>query len=329
MFAQDKKKKLRETAALWFTRIQTMGIDHPDRSRFESWLMESPAHQQAYAEIEKVWQKLDSRPEVNRLTAILNNQSQNKRNNRIKSATKLMSFVLISLFGFYGYYKWNNEAVMQLASVSSIGEVKTERLEDGSKITLNAKSDLEVMYFRNKRLVKLKHGEAIFEVTPDENRPFIVDSGFAKITVLGTRFAVNKLNNLVRVSVDHGRVQVETQSPESNAISNPVILINDQVAEVIDANQPNKLDISADDAFSFEQGIISFNKADLPEIAETLSRYRSLPLEIKTLSPIHSKISARVSAKNVEAFIDKLPLVAPVSIKHEHDKTVILSKAQK
>jgi transmembrane sensor len=306
-----------------------MDVDHPNRSRFEAWLMESPAHQQAYADIEKVWHKLDSGAEVSRLTAILNDQSRNKRNNLIKSATKVISFVFVSLIGFYGYHTWENQSVMQVTTVARIGEIKTEHLQDGSKITLNAKGDMEVVYYRNKRVAKLKNGEAIFEVAPDESRPFIVDSGMAKITVLGTRFAVNKLGTLVRVSVDYGRVRVETQNAEGDVIGDSVVLTNSQVAEISNTSSPIKMDRNAADAFSFGQGVISFNKAELPEIAETLNRYRTKPVELNAVSSIHSRISARVSSKNVEAFLDRLPLVVPVSINHETDKTVISKQAEK
>ncbi|MGP1716476.1 MAG: FecR family protein [Methylophilus sp.] len=323
MHSQSRKKALRETAAIWFYRLQDMAMDDPDRSRFEAWLMENPAHQAAYQEVEQVSQKLNSMHAVDQLSAALKNQHKTKRSNRLKTTITALSVLLFASVGLIGYQHWQAQPVLHMAAVSTVGEMKTQQLEDGSKIIINSKSDLEITYYRDKRLAKLKHGEVIFEVARDENRPFIVDSGTAKITVLGTRFAVNHLKNLVRVSVDHGRVRVEAQDAAGNALAQPVILNDHQVAEVVQHSQPRKVERSAEDGFSFEQGIISFDNADLAEITETIARYRVKPIVVDAVDGDAPHISARVSAGNVEGFLSRLPKLMPVNVKHESGKTII------
>ncbi|WP_369690901.1 FecR domain-containing protein [Phytopseudomonas flavescens] len=54
----------------------------------------------------------------------------------------------------------------------------------------------------------MRQGEALFDVVRNPLRPFLIDSGMAQITVRGIRFVVNRLPDRLRVSVDHGRLEV-------------------------------------------------------------------------------------------------------------------------
>ncbi len=65
-------------------------------------------------------------------------------------------------------------------------------LADGTKVWLNAASELKypVAFNSNERKVYLK-GEAYFEVTSDETRPFYVETEEIKVRVLGTTFDIN------------------------------------------------------------------------------------------------------------------------------------------
>lgn len=65
-------------------------------------------------------------------------------------------------------------------------------LPDGSKVWLNAESSLTypVRFSDSLRTVTLK-GEAFFDVSRNEQKPFIVESGEQRVTVIGTTFNIN------------------------------------------------------------------------------------------------------------------------------------------
>lgn len=96
--------------------------------------------------------------------------------------------------------------------LSDTGEQQTHTLEDGSKLYLAPKSAVDITYTDGDRQVRLLRGQAFFEVQPNTNRPFYVDAGGTKTTVLGTSFGVSKLNSGVSVSVAHGKVLVEDRN---------------------------------------------------------------------------------------------------------------------
>lgn len=323
--------KLREVAIGWFIQIKDAEADDPLRSKFEQWLMANVAHQQAYADVANVWTSFDSPHDLAKLAdtadqnAFFQKSAQSKKIKNVIAG--VVAAVAISVGGLLAFQTWHAQPVMQMAAQVAVGQVESQRLQDGTLMTMNTGTDIEVTYYRDRRLVTLKRGEAIFEVARDEARPFIIDSGKAKITVLGTRFAVNRLQQLVRVSVDHGTVKVESQHTGDATQASALILHDGEVAEVKqDATKPMRSHQQAADAFAFEKGMVVFEQADLDEIAETLSRYRKLPLVAEKSAPQQVHISSMLKTSAIETFIHQMPEIAPVHIVATPTATLIKSK---
>ena len=110
-----------------------------------------------------------------------------------------------------------------------VGERLSVTLPDGSSVELNAGSalshrrgfDLLPGVPQGERTVRLQ-GEAFFDVT-STRRPFEVEAGIARLTVLGTRFNVRARQNpgvpvAVRVDVEEGRVRVAADGTSAEAV---------------------------------------------------------------------------------------------------------------
>ncbi|WP_047539384.1 FecR family protein [Methylotenera versatilis] len=327
----NKHQQIRKEAAKWFARMQYAEADHPERSTFEAWLMQSHVHADEYLAISAAWNDFDSSSRINALAQAMLRKKDNAQASRkklMRIAGKSLAIAAIGLFSFFGYQAWQSQPIMNLASNTPVGRINQQALEDGSKLTLNANTDVEVIYYRNKRLVKLKRGEAIFDVVKDVNRPFIVESQFARVTVLGTRFVVNQIDGRVIVSVDHGKVKVENLNATDTV---PVLITNGQVAEIKSGTQAIKLNRNAADAFAFLDGKLIFNAASLNEIAESLSRYRKKPIVAaqQADSPqagMQPHITAVLDIAEMENFLKLMPQIAAVHVKNTPEKTELSAK---
>lgn len=308
--------KISETAARWFIRMQEAAVDAPERSQFEAWLMQSPLHQQEYLSISEAWRGLDSLEELQTLAQAKQADQFFKQQSRKKAIRKTVgslatgiAMLAIGLVGYQQYHIWQSSPTLQLASQTTRAQLVTQTLDDGSRVTLNANTQIEVKYYRNQRHIALLKGEAVFEVQPDRDRPFVVETQRLKVTVLGTRFAVNKLKQLERVSVDHGKVQVLNKQDQQG-----LILQNNQVAEISQHGLQARPQVNAQDYFRFISGTLVFNQASLSEIAETLSRYQPKPVTSDERS--NEKISAVVAIKDSNSFIATLPRIVNVRVHH-------------
>jgi len=87
-------------------------------------------------------------------------------------------------------------------------EWRTVQLADGSTVSAGPNTLLQVEYSEGARRISLQRGEAMFKVSKDASRPFIVDAGAAVARAVGTRFGVERREDRIRVTVAEGKVAV-------------------------------------------------------------------------------------------------------------------------
>lgn len=321
--------RLRETAIAWFLQMHEQGEDDDVRARFERWLGADPAHARIYAEVGRLWDSFDSTHRLDRLTSALEQQNAQRRRTRSHrmrtSVAGLCAALAIALGGHFGYQSWQRQPLTSTSAQASLGTQVTRHLDDGSTMLLNTGSDADIVFYRDRREIHLNRGEAIFEVAPDADRPFVVLSGKARITVVGTRFAVNLLSSRVRISVERGTVRAGAAlADETDAL----VLHAGDVAEVMHDGTAQRVQRDAADAFSFADGVITFDRAGMAEIADTLSRYRQPPLVAADGLDPDIEVSALIRASTLESFIRRLPDLAPVRVESEPSRTVIQPAAR-
>lgn len=140
-------------------------------------------------------------------------------------------------------------------------------LADGTHVWLNAGSRIEypVVFDRNVRRVKVS-GEAMFEVTHDADRPFIVETFASNIEVLGTKFNVeaDESRALFSTTLLEGRVKVT--SGEQHVILQP-----DEVVSLVNGH----LRVSHNDdpvAMQWTEGILSMKEVSFEELMARFER---------------------------------------------------------
>ena len=97
-----------------------------------------------------------------------------------------------------------------VAYVTAVGESRTIRLADGSRIDMDGATALSVSFGADGRRVVLTRGETIFDVVHDPSRSFIIDLGGAQVRVLGTAFDIERENGSLQVAVARGVVSLRT-----------------------------------------------------------------------------------------------------------------------
>jgi len=331
----SKSLTLSEMAARWYLRMREHGHNPraAEHHAFEQWLADDPRHGAEYDSIARAMHQLDSSEGLSKLAEAAEQQAflanEARRKAKQQRLAQLMVVCFICVAGFFAhqqYQVWQAAPVMQLAAQNPVGQIAIKTLDDGTKVTLSAKSDMEVTYYRHQRHVLIKEGEAIFEVTKDPERPFVVETDTARITVLGTRFAVNRLQHVVRVSVDHGRVKVESKDDAAPADTTFMAreITNGQVLEVYPNRAMVLVNRPASDAFAFLNHRLVFDRADSSEIAYTVSRYRLKPVQSQGRQ-VHN-ISADINIQDIDQFLRGLPNIAPLKLQETPQYTLLHSR---
>ncbi len=146
-------------------------------------------------------------------------------------------------------------------------------LSDSTKVWLNSETTLRfpVQFAADDRNVELT-GEAYFEVSKNEKKPFVVSSGNHLVKVLGTQFNISSYadNPNIYTTLAEGKVEV-------SSISNPevTLMLRPSEQSILNSNnnQIQKRTIDVNQYVAWKDGRFVFRDQTLEEIMRTLSKW--------------------------------------------------------
>lgn len=158
------------------------------------------------------------------------------------------------------------------------GKNSSIQLPDGSRAWLNAGSRLVYpSFFEGKRREVFLIGEGYFEVAPDEEMPFVVQTSELDIEVLGTKFNVSAYpsENMVETVLVEGKVKLKRKGFQ--LIREDLILKPSQLAVFERTSAEMKVrNVDVLDYVAWPQGFLNFESVDLNRIVKKLERYYNI-----------------------------------------------------
>jgi len=187
------------------------------------------------------------------------------------------------------------------------GEILRKPLVDGSSVTLNTSSTIQVDYTSDTRNVDLLQGEALFDVTKDPGRPFVVRAGAARVRAIGTSFSVRRhLDGRVKVLVSEGVVEL---SANDGALP---VRVNASVAATTEARSTKDTQVVVEIAdlapadvakgLAWRDGMLSFDGETLAEAATEFARYAPRKIVIDDPELAREQVTGLFSATDPEGF---------------------------
>jgi transmembrane sensor len=194
-----------EHAVRTWTRRHSGIWTEADEVELQAWLTAAPEHRAAYDRVARVWVtagdlgNLFSRREI---------APRPVRRPGFAAACAAAVLVGVAIaFWHVGYNWWAGAPEHWIAERDKPREFV---LGDGTRVLLDAGSELMANIGWHARKVSLRRGEALFTVAHDASRPFQVETGAGRLTDLGTRFDVEAVGGSTRIAVLEGRVGVST-----------------------------------------------------------------------------------------------------------------------
>jgi transmembrane sensor len=178
------------------------------------------------------------------------------------------------------------------------GEVRLVPLPDGSSMTLNTASEVQVAFDDHRRAVQLIEGEVFFEVARDPLRPFIVTAGHTDVRAIGTSFVVRKLQTgPVEVTVRQGEVEIVTPA----SLSTKVVANTRAVAAADVRAQPLRSSELAR-ALAWREGMLSFEDVQLQKAAQEFARYSDVQIRFSDARIANETVTGLYAANNPVGF---------------------------
>lgn len=376
--------QLSAEAADWLVRLTDTGPtqDEPDadpaapRAEFYAWLTQSRRHLETFLETAATFEKLgsiDSSKKID-VRSLLDNPAANVvplfdarasepdaasmapmserrpkwRGRLIAGAALAATMVAIALILGWPLYSKPHY-------VTSVGEQRSWRLDDGSVVYLNTHSRLDVEFSKTVRQVRLLEGQALFVVEHDTARPFIVDTGTASIRAIGTQFDVYRRSTGTEVAVVEGVVQVaasNTAPAEAGSASPSLGPINDrrpsrpkgaaavpssptntgapaqtlaagEEASITNGQVIKHLADDVNNAVAWRQRQLVFRRATLAEVADEFNRYNQTQIHIEGDALRGKRLSGTFSADHPQALIMYLSKDPSLSVQSNGDLWIV------
>lgn len=208
---QPISESVADEAAQWLTLFMSGDVSGGDKQRWQHWRNAHPDHERAWQHIETVTQRfkaIDPSSGYKVLSPYAGPKSSGRR--------KMLSILLWgSVVGTSGMLATRTQTwQQQMADYrTGTGEQRTFALDDGTQITLNTGSAVNVRFDGERRLLRLVAGEILVATAHaitgvQDSRPFIVESAEGRIRALGTRFIVRQDDGLTFVAVRESAVEI-------------------------------------------------------------------------------------------------------------------------
>ena len=223
-------------------------------------------------------------------------------------------FIPVFLLSAYLFIQQGQGNVRTLAVRTNPGVVSAFDLPDGSKVWLNANSELRYLsdFNADTRTVELT-GQGYFEVTKNAHKPFIVkaDKDYS-VEVLGTSFNVSayKDESMIETTLVEGSVKLNVVSGGKRMTQ--MLKPNEKAEYQKGAGKIKVFDVNTEYDTAWKNGEIIFRNHPMDKVLETLERHYHVVFEVKDNEILKSIITARFKDEQLPQVLEYLKLASGI-----------------
>ena len=235
-------------------------------------------------------------------------------------------FIPVFLLSAYLFIQQGQGNVRTLAVRTNPGVVSAFDLPDGSKVWLNANSELRYPsdFNADTRTVELT-GQGYFEVTKNAHKPFIVkaDKDYS-VEVLGTSFNVQDYpeNKDIVVCLDEGNINLTLPTEKKYPVQPGERLVynkDNQQCTISKMNDMQRLSM-------WKQNVIVFKDTPLPEVIKILNRWYNVEFKVEDENVLKYVYTLTSDNTLLEKVLMDLEKIAPVKFEYNEDKKEVIVK---
>ncbi|MBL8256067.1 MAG: FecR domain-containing protein [Pseudoxanthomonas mexicana] len=342
-------RQIEQQAADWLVRRDADGWTAREQTTLDGWLGESPRHKVAFLRLQSAWAETgrlqalaaglpagtlpprrlsadstaDARPDLRGITFAPRHGAGHGA--RIPGWRNVAAALTLVAAGSAAWGGWQISGREQAQYASTVGQIQTVTLPDGSTATLSSDSRLDVRISRGERHIALLQGEAFFDVAHDTRRPFVVETGGRRVAAVGTRFSVRRDPGAVRVVVTEGKVRLESQAG-ADGRAQPVSLLPAGSVATAGRNGVLVRSVPVADAeryLEWRDGFLTFDDTSLADAASEFNRFNTRKLELADATVATLRVGGNFRWSNAEGFARLLEQGFPVRAERHEDRIVL------
>lgn len=260
-----------DAAARWAIRLDNGSLTPDEQAALDDWLRGDERRSGALLRAEAMLAYLDRGRALAEVPVDVQNDNDRTswtRRGLLKGGSAVAGVMAIGVTGFLW---WRSDPIEVR---TALGEIRRVPLPDGSVALINTASDIAVAMADERRDVKLRNGEAWFQVVHDRRRPFIVAAGRVRVRAVGTSFAVRRREDGADILVTEGVVETWVAGGRTDRIriaAGSRGFVSDHGGSIETMSAAETIDRS----LSWRTGNLALNGESLRHAVEELNRYNS------------------------------------------------------
>lgn len=311
-----------EQAAAWLIDLQDEDVDQNLKNDFEAWQQQDPLHAQAVAEMRQIMgyfaqaQHQQHKTLPRQIVENVLEQEATSLSQRVLRSSNLFLIVLLSSM-MIGLLSWQLLPIdYWLADQrNDHHQWQQQILSDHSLIKTSGKTAYNIKFDQNSRVIELLEGNILVDVAKDARRPFIVETKYARITALGTRFMVQHSKNATILTMLESKTKVELLNQHNHQATTLEVRAGQQL--MIDANGSySTMEISPELLQrAWQQHLLVVQDMPLPQVLAILQSYREIGLVYDAKQLQHITVNATLPLD--QDVLDLLQKSLPIRIEQD------------
>ena len=359
--------KRHKQAAEWLIWLEDLDFSAGVVRRWKAWSKRSEKNRQAFGELEHFTRKLDDcRDELRELPLPTRRECDADTSPVPQAANRFLDHPAVEFSGGWGRLgNWpaRQRRVAAMAGMAviligifyaivafrpgleldeptlsyqtAVSEHREIVLPDGSEVSMGARSSLSVNFSMVKRIVVLEAGEALFSVSHEPERPFIVVAGASTITAIGTAFNVRRDGTRVIITVTEGTIEVMRTPHRSGSFGGDgqgaqeplAITASAGMQAVVGPTGLSLVELSNPVAVTeWQIGHLQYRSEPLKYVVADVNRYSTKEIIIADSEVEAIVFTGSVFQDQTEDWLKAIEIAFPVEAVEVGEKTILIRK---
>jgi transmembrane sensor len=360
MEANERRRLATEEASRWWIRMEphsAAGMTGEELRQFTQWLRESPLHVAAMLHVAhvhdalerfKLWNEIatEGTDEDDKVIALRDPAPRGDpappRRARAAWMAAALAAGLCALAVGIAWLQFGRGEVI----VTDRAERREVMLSDGSVVRLEPESMVRASMREQERSIALVRGRALFNVSKDPDRPFVVEVNHTVVRAIGTAFGVEHTKEEVIVTVAEGQVAVRPATPPAQVerrdapetsparaqggsvkVDEVLLTAGKQVVVQPSGSAEAVREVDTARALAWSEGRLVFDGVPLRDVAEEFNRYNHVQLRIEGDDLAQRSVTGVFQASDAETLIAFIRTGARVSVTYPDRQHIVIAPA--
>lgn len=311
-----------QQAAHWYLKLREANVSAEEIQAGLDWIEACPENRAAFERIETYSSAWPS-PLPAGVALPPREVSPARMSLKPRAIAAAAALAVAALLAWFAPNLWHSKGA-GTEYVTAIGEHRTVVLEDASQIVLGGATDMRSNLTAESRRVELRGGEALFKVTSNPQRPFVVELPNGSARALGTTFNIHHGPDGTTIAVLDGIVRVDPRRGEDGtqlSAGDQVLLSTDGRMGAVTHADPRRV-------VAWNHGRLVFVDRSLRSVIADLNRYSTKPITLETTSTGDTHVTGTVKLDAVKQWLEALHSIAGVRlVENEREFVLVAAKS--